>query len=599
MSHIVCINHHLYQEGDAYGLIYALLLNMAQPVGEIELHALFYIDGDSYDTDAGYRAQVERRLGYFRSFDLLGRRVKLVFCRFHPDPHVFSLKVRVIGPAAMEVVGNAGVFKRNPRKVSLALTEAENDVGKEILTLRKDVFEEDAEKFVRGLNQLFSAELQLRSQFGGVGGGQVDSIKFRYISYSTDYILRCTNVVGFEHVSGTLIGAVLGATSTYTPGNERFLQAFMERLLKRKLGSTAEPAQTPLIILFWIRGAKESEQQAIGGDRSKSVGKPQHHTNHTLYKQVRALAGMLGETLRRKVLFVPIGDELKETGFREEFNFKKQAKDYNLIEFFRREGFAGKPMGAQMNFLTLMAMRYPVVQVGMRSGSMERLMYLGVPTVYFDRTRVEEGLPPLVGATRIRQLCGLQGTSALELKDYLLQLTDYLGKEQPWKKGFPYFFHIENRDTGFLRYSMHQTSLDRAVETLISTRRAPDGTPYTRSGFNLIKSLAMKSHLRDLSLELRQWLLTLGGLENTEAERLALILWFIDQTYPNYVSRRRIHSDTRVRLRLDDFGRHLIARRDERNAEIQRKQQARLERRQALDKEEEIPWNLFGGEPEL
>lgn len=580
MARIVCVNHHLYQEGDAYGLIYAILLNMAVRVGGFELHALFYVNGDDYDAIPRYRAQVDRRLGYFRSFGLLGRRVKLVFCRFHDDAHVFSVKIHLLGQDALEVRVNPVVFKRNPRKVSLALTGQENDIGKEILKLREPMFEEDLDKFPTALRMLFQAESDLLRPRRTV----VEGVDFRYISYSTDYVVRCTREIGFERVTETLVEAIMTSTTEHTANNERFLQTFMAELLQRKTGSAEAREQMPLILLFWIRGAKDDEKLAIetvdrarDGGKAPSPGKPQHHTNHTLYKQVRELSAVLGRTLQRKVLFVPIGDELKETGIAEGFSVHKKDKAYNLIEFFYRPTFRNKPMGAQMNFLTLLAMRYPVVQVGMRSGSMERLMYLGVPTIYFDRTVAEEGLPPLVGSARIRQLCGLQGSTRTELKDYLLSLTEYLASENTWNRGYPYFFHIENRDTGFMRYSSQRTSIEGAVNALIDT--LPEAQPHSRLEFNLLKSFAMKLKLRDFSADLRRRLFSMGGLAEVEAERFILMLWFVDQTYPNYASRRRLRADLQVTLRLDEFGRQLIERRNDNRAARAAIQNARAVRR--------------------
>lgn len=569
---IVCVNHHLFQEGDTYGLIYAILLNMALGVGDFELHALFYINGDQYDTDSKYRAQVERRFGYFRSFGLLERRVKLVFCRFHEDPNVVSLKVLHIGPAVIEVIGNPNVLNRNPRNVSLALTEAENDPGKKLLTMRRWIYEEDAEKYQRVVRAMFALEL-------GFFGKQLpqEDVAFRYISYSTDYILRCVREVGYECVTDTLTDAVLNSTSQYTEANQRFLQDFMSALLQTKLGLYEAPKEMPLIILFWIRGTKEDEQAALDGDRKKSIGKPQHHTNVTLYKHVRELTRALGEVLQQPVLFVPIGDRLTER-LTTELTYAKTAKDHNLIEFFRRKNFANKPMGAQMNFLTLMALRYPVVQIGMRSGSMERLMYLGVPTVYFDRTQTIQGLQPLVGAARIRQLCGLQGTSRNDLHDYLLTFLEHLGNQTPWTRGFPFFFHIENRDTGFMRYSLGGTTVDQTVTSLIQT--LPQPLPHERLLHNVLRyfSTLQRRGLRELHVDLRKRLLTLAGLQDGEAERLTIMLWFINQTYRNYASRRRLYPDRVVRLRRDDIGRGLLNRRDEVQRGIDSKRQDRANR---------------------
>src|SRR4051812_41972749 len=66
---LLCINHHLYQEGDTYGLIYAIQLSrVLTKIGDIDrVYGLFWINKDDYDSDPEYEKKIRRRIGYFSS----------------------------------------------------------------------------------------------------------------------------------------------------------------------------------------------------------------------------------------------------------------------------------------------------------------------------------------------------------------------------------------------------------------------------------------------------------------------------------------------------------------------------------------------------
>lgn len=634
------VNHHIYQEGDAYGLVYALLLsraNLGDPMrGLLWVDEGLYADGSDplIKRAADYKRKVDGRLGYFSSFGLLDKELCIVRCRFEEDVDIVEIQAE---PGSVLVIADKDFFNSNPRLLSRFLTTKENPVGgwleekEAALALKVDerslelaaaalnislsgrvsrskaerlrgyirahsfYDEKDLDVMEAGLvarrRQEFS-DAVLQAYHGGKG-----QIAFAYIDASTNYVLSCVDKKGFAPVVSALRKEILSATDTFTEANQKFISTFVEDLEHHK-GGTQEAM--PILVLFWIRGAKPDEERAILADfglgkEKTSPGKPQHHTNFTLYKQVRQLVSEMAAELKAPIRFIPIGDELKEElgklsipissrasakgeelsmgqnalehtatvlgisldenlssedrtriqayllhhyGISQQksdelltLSYRKRASSHNLIQFWDREPFKGRPMGAQINFLLNLSLRYPVIQIGMRSGSMERLMYLGVPTVYFDRTQSEDDLQDPVGATRIKQLCGFQGQSLQQLMAYLIRLNASLdGGGRGAIKGFPLFFQIENRDTGFLRYSsLQHTTVSRTIERIAGNE--------TLVEYNRFKqTLLQKKYLATKLSEVSRSLLQLGGLVDEEEQKLRALVWFIVFAYPRYGS---------------------------------------------------------------
>ncbi|WP_158501975.1 hypothetical protein [Vitiosangium sp. GDMCC 1.1324] len=653
---VVFINHHLFQDGDTYGLIYALVLNQALKVEALRL-GLFWINDDLYQPGVNgasqevrdYTRKVQTRLGYFESFGQFGPQVVLARCRFSDAVDVVEYEA---GDNELLITANKTLFKDNPRLVSLFLTGEENDPSlwlKELDARLDARVKVDAGSLAYAANALEVSLAELpspkdlerlrnylkvhssyssdslcylvrglgpstRTAFKALvartfGFERDDELYFAYISKSTDYVRQCITVKGFAAVADALRKAVLRCTQAYTEDNRTFIRTFMAGLIAHKdpvarlgvpskppvvqLGVPSKKAPEPILLLFWIRGAKKDEESAIlgtyeqdGSGKAPSVGKPQHHTNVTLYKQVRHMVKELSVQTGVPILFVPIGDELVEDfgttvtdasrsvalsrtalehaalvlgisltqrPSHEEYTrlcmylrahygydasqvemllelrsgFKKGAKDHNLIRFFEREPFRNRPMGAQINFLLQLASQYRVVQVGMRSGSMERLMYLGVPTIYFDRTKPLPDLPNPVGAARIKQLCLFEGDSLTELMDYFMRCDAALNSPNPIK-GYPLFFQIENRDTGFLKYSsVSENRVNKMIEKLAEH--------HLRDYNQLKHKIVQKGFLSSPGFnELRRNLLKLGGLVDAEEQKMLFMLWFTMFVYPRY-----------------------------------------------------------------
>lgn len=625
------INHHLIQEGDAYGLIYALVLNRALRIGGHDMFAFMYVNRDLYLGNKQYRGRVDRRVGYFTSFGLTPARFKLVFCAFSKTTR--AIRFTLVG-GQLTIAANAKLFKSNPRLISLFLTGHENDIGNKDelmeagyldLTMKEDSQLREAE-LRDGTLESLKAQIAtdeadaLRKQFRGVvtrflrrsldsqpPSQEPSALSFAYISRSTDYVLACLKSAGYDAVVRTLRAAVLSATRRYTSDSDAYLDRFTRELFKKASSKTAysgyawkpfEESQhrnDPVLVLFWIRGAKPDEEAAIFDKSAKSSpGKPQHHTNLVLYKLVRRLTNQLSSECGRPFIFVPIGDELTEitvcTFDANELEYKKGAKAYNLIQFFSSPTFTGKPMGAQINFLLRLATRHQVVQVGMRSGSMERLMYLGVPTIFFDRGSNDDRLPATIGHGRIRQLCGFAGQSEDELLAYMAQCQDILtGKERRGIsfKGFPLFFHIENRDTGFLRYSRFSgITIDKMIGKLL------EGVDV--SVFNNFK-YALASKSKDVPGSDGSW--RIGGLAEAETHKLALMLWFIGEVFPHYsiaLGAPTTTSTSLVTTKSSVFEGLLASKRSALEREAAERLQHKRELREANDKEIDVS-DIFPG----
>ncbi len=629
----VFVNHHLYQDGDTYGLIYALLLNETLSVGDLDLHGLFWINADLYRPDTKglpknqeeYTRKVTQRLGYFSSFGLLERRVTRVLCTFTDAVKVVNVAVE---GRVVRIRANKALFNDNPRTLSLYLTASENDPGgsrrallrgglqsaesadekldrKDYLALKATIDGGAAapgqDRVAEGLTAHFQERLRiallrsLRDHNRHRSPVLLPPVRYEYISFSTDYVARCVREKGFAAVAYALRVDVVRSTRDYTSDNKGYLRVFLRALFahyvekytndrKRYAWVTGTPFARSgdfVVVLFWIRGAKRDELRAISKELNEdgsrpSVGKPQHHTNMTLYKLVRHGVGELAAKLGKPLLFVPIGDELTET--LPDATYEKSARDHNLIRFFEREPFAGKPMGAQINFLLQLSTACQVVQVGMRSGSMERLMYLGVPTIYFDRTRAKPNLAPPVGAARIKQLCGFQGDSPRDLMEYLLRTLSALDRGGLDAKGYPLFFQIENNDTGVLKYSAEaESAVSNAVDAVLGK--------VSRSAYNAFKRESAKpGFLRTTDAAHVGAFLHLGGLEPKEMEKLVFMLWFTTVASVKYTSiiNRRPALSPEIRLGDDplsrDFQRFRAEKKQAEDAVRRRREEAEVAR---------------------
>jgi hypothetical protein len=187
------------------------------------------------------------------------------------------------------------------------------------------------------------------------------------------------------------------------------------------------------VLLLWVRSLSNAERGELEGglstkdrqtlrtrrDQGKSVDdlfsslntnkrNPHHLMTPQLFETVRYVAG------RMNFAVIPIGDEL----FFDEYlaaSTKTRATVYqrggddNLIGFWSRDAWFGGPERRIRQlfllwhlFRRLSTWNIPLVQLGLRSGEMEKAAYLGVPTIYIEESVSETGgrmLPVTVGGT--------------------------------------------------------------------------------------------------------------------------------------------------------------------------------------------------------
>jgi hypothetical protein len=558
----VFINHHLYQEGDTYGLVNSVILNKevraTSPASNEAPHsALIYVDADKLASDPDYQKQVARRQGYFDSQGLQqGSDYQLVNCHFEGQKGLASERR---DDGSVHVNADPEIFNSNPRLVSLVLTNAENDPSKQREGLKGKLQGQgvDTDQATSGFKDALAGP----------------STKFGYISDSTKYLGRVTGTKGAGFVGDTLRTKTMESTAQYSADNEAYLDQFMGKLTERKNLQGAEPGDF-FVVLLWIRGARQSELDAIMKEGDGSIGKPQHHTNMLLYKQVRQLVKTVAADTQRPFVVVPIGDELKEPApppsatsaalddVKENFPdappgpvspcvYEKKRERHNLIRFFAEEPFAGKPMGAQMNFLLQLSAKYPVIQVGMRSGSLERLMQVGVPTIYFDRTAKVDGLPNPVGHTRIKDLSGLKPRETKDLagkkqkepttSDDVLSHAKRLSEQQegdPFTGGFPLMFHVENTDTGVTKYSgVPGTRVDNHLNKVLAHSLGKEDPAANLASYNATKQhLASVKRVPPSAFDSQlgpddKQNLAAGGLSDQEAKNFRYMLWTVSNEH--------------------------------------------------------------------
>jgi len=565
---ILLINHHLYQDGDTFGLMFAMQAGLEVKLGSYdEIWALFWIDADQL-ANADYWQKVNRRINYFKSFGGVYQRLLGVRCRFSGETKSFRYTKTPI-PRAIQVrvpkvvKDGKDVFNQNPRKLSMFLTGGENPIGdaKVLKTLELNTPLDDGPwqsflNFVPALPGVPKAGgSALRTGFRALimqklGLGDGDELSFDYISRSTALMAGAVKQQGFPWVSELIRSAMRRSGSDAA---KQYVDTFMQDVVshyRAKPRFSSAQAQESLntrdgdflVVLFWIRGPKDDELTALTEPgASKSEGKPQHHTNRLLYKLVRQIVAAEANNLQRPIVLVPIGDELGEfQAETSQLEVVKAQRSWNLIKFFKRAEFADKPMGEQLRFLTELADEYQVMQIGMRSGAMERLMMAGVPTVYFDRTVSVDNLDEPVGAERIRQLCAFQGTTLLELERFFAELTRKLDGTQGGRPGgFPLLFQIENRDTGWLSYAdmtendaARNPKVARVVEALLNRVTLAEFRKVNRGAD--LASVCRAYLAKTLSEQRLIDAVTAGSLGPEPAQMLAAIIWFTAIIYPAY-----------------------------------------------------------------
>jgi hypothetical protein len=186
------------------------------------------------------------------------------------------------------------------------------------------------------------------------------------------------------------------------------------------------------VMLLWVRSLSNAERnelkEGLGkGDRMLlqkrrqaglqiddlfwSLSKkrnPQHLMTPQLFETLRYLAEVMNYAV------VPIGDEVLFDEYLAATSETKGevflgANENNLINFWTRQGlgwFGGPERRVRQLFLLWHLFRLfarqgiPLVQIGLRSGEMEKAAYLGVPTIYLEEAVSETGgrmLPVTVG----------------------------------------------------------------------------------------------------------------------------------------------------------------------------------------------------------
>lgn len=204
------------------------------------------------------------------------------------------------------------------------------------------------------------------------------------------------------------------------------------RTLAQELAKEVTRKKPAGVILLWVRSLNKKEREDLGklsgSDLSdlkkrkqggqmvddlfwKLHGKkrnPHHLMTPQLFETVRFIAQKMNFSV------IPIGDEL----FFDEYlavSSKVAATAYqgadasNLINFWTRHEWFGGPKRRIRQLLLLWHLfrrlstqGVPLVQVGLRSGEMEKAAYLGVPTIYLEEGASETGarmLPVTVGGT--------------------------------------------------------------------------------------------------------------------------------------------------------------------------------------------------------
>lgn len=211
------------------------------------------------------------------------------------------------------------------------------------------------------------------------------------------------------------------------------------------------------VILLWVRNLNPTElaevRSALGVGERMLLNKrrqaglaiddlfwtlskkrnPQHLMTPQLFETIRYIAGLIDYAV------VPIGDEVLYDEYLAAGSDKKGEvylglHETNLIGFWNRDTWFKGPQRRIRQLFVLWRMFHelgqhhiPMVQIGLRSGEMEKAAYLGVPTIYLEEAVSETGsrmLPVTVAGSFTRDVEGeLEAakwwSKALGLRDFV------------------------------------------------------------------------------------------------------------------------------------------------------------------------------------
>lgn len=211
------------------------------------------------------------------------------------------------------------------------------------------------------------------------------------------------------------------------------------------------------VILLWVRNLNPTElgevRSALGKGERMLLNKrrqeglaiddlfwtlskkrnPQHLMTPQLFETIRYIAGLIDYAV------VPIGDEVLFDEYLAASSDKKGEvylglQETNLIGFWNRDPWFKGPQRRIRQLFVLWRMFHelgqehiPLVQIGLRSGEMEKAAYLGVPTIYLEEAVSETGsrmLPVTVAGSFTRDAEGQLGAAkwwskALGLRDFV------------------------------------------------------------------------------------------------------------------------------------------------------------------------------------
>jgi hypothetical protein len=156
-----------------------------------------------------------------------------------------------------------------------------------------------------------------------------------------------------------------------------------------------------------------------------------------------------------------------------------------------------------------------------------------------------------------------RATTCRPLRDYCLQALDYFGgQSQIEPGGFPLFFHVENRDTGYLKYSSDgPTNVQKLVRTVL------DGLSVNLTEYNSYKSfLYQKNFLRQVLVP--RVYHDVGGLDATQEAMFCQMIWFTLLVYKNYAGIYDQVAKTPIDTTDDVYGRSVQQERETREKRV-------------------------------
>ncbi|MFY0522919.1 hypothetical protein ACN28I_06900 [Archangium gephyra] len=370
---------------------------------------------DPEDTGCQEKLALYRGLGVARD-----QLTALVVCKADesemPAPTLAELKklarVRVIA------VGTG----RDPQKPNKRSYDA-NQVCKWLVNA--DIFEREGEKAPEGREGRIA---QLRTWYRAV---DLPYLNHKERANITE-VGASTRIVA-EKIQQDRLPAVLKKTwasvssSSWNADASQHAAAAAERLFR------SLQKQSPQgVLLVWVRGLSGDERdklKTLQGTTGKTLlqrrdqgedvedlfsplDKKKRNPHHLMTPQLFETVRYVGQRMKFAVL--PIGDELLFDEY-QAVSRGKAAQAYqggsadNLIGFWSRDKWFGGPERRFRQLLLLWHLfrrlstwNIPLVQVGLRSGEMEKAAYLGVPTIYIEEKASETGarmLPVTVGGS--------------------------------------------------------------------------------------------------------------------------------------------------------------------------------------------------------